>query len=208
MYLGPSRPRSGTGRFDNSKLQPWRKIARRFSQQRKHRGGRLGSTEGNARGIRGSCGGNVSVERRRRDAETVHDLSHADVGIGEHCPGGLDVVPTQTPRLALGSDRNGASAVAVATAPSGTPDCHVEEVGPLGIALTGQHRPNGVVRLPTVIAAEDCKLVAHRRCRPAEHETHPAVIARRPRPSPGQAAPRRSRRRGVARVGMASLRSP
>ena len=31
--------------------------------------------------------------------------------------------------------------------------------GGLGIVLTGQHRPNKVVRLPTVIAAEDYELV-------------------------------------------------
>src|SRR6516164_3987186 len=44
----------------------------RFPHRRKHRGGRLGSTERcNARGIRGSCGGNVSKERRRRDAEVT-----------------------------------------------------------------------------------------------------------------------------------------
>src|SRR5215467_12576647 len=43
---------------------PW------ISARRKHRGGRLGSTElCNARGIRGSCGGNVSIEHRWRDAE-------------------------------------------------------------------------------------------------------------------------------------------
>jgi hypothetical protein len=55
--------------------------------------GRLGSTEVcNARGIRGSCSGNVSIERRRGDAETVRGLSHADVRICEHYLGGLDVV--------------------------------------------------------------------------------------------------------------------
>jgi hypothetical protein len=40
--------------------------------------------------IHGSCGGNVVIERRRRDAETVRDLRHADVGIGEHRLDGLD----------------------------------------------------------------------------------------------------------------------
>jgi hypothetical protein len=34
----------------------------------------------NAWGIRGSCGWDVPVERRRRDAEAVRDLRHADVG--------------------------------------------------------------------------------------------------------------------------------
>src|SRR6201981_1437277 len=43
------------------------KNLRGFPHRRKHRGGQLGSTElCNARGIRGSCGGNVSIERRRR----------------------------------------------------------------------------------------------------------------------------------------------
>src|SRR5262249_51186973 len=61
----------------------------------------LGSTElCNARGIRGSRGGNVSIERRRRDTEVT------DAGIGEPCLGGLNVVPTETPRLVLGSKHN------------------------------------------------------------------------------------------------------
>jgi len=46
----------------------------------------------NAWGIRGARGGQISIQRRRRDAEPVCDLSHADVGIGEHRLGGLDVV--------------------------------------------------------------------------------------------------------------------
>src|SRR6202171_1642716 len=46
----------------------------------------------NARGIRGSRGGDVTIERRRRDAEPLRDLSYSDVGIGEHRLGGLDVV--------------------------------------------------------------------------------------------------------------------
>src|SRR6516165_8552738 len=57
---------------DDSKLQQWRKNLRGFPHRRKHRGGRLGSTElCNARRIRGSCGGNVSIERRRQDAEVT-----------------------------------------------------------------------------------------------------------------------------------------
>jgi hypothetical protein len=32
------------------------------------------------------------MERRRRDAEPLRDLSYGDVGIGEHRLGGLDVV--------------------------------------------------------------------------------------------------------------------
>jgi hypothetical protein len=54
----------------------------------------------NVRGIRGSRGGDVPVECRRRDAEAVRDLGHADVGIGEHCLGGLDVVVREFRRAA------------------------------------------------------------------------------------------------------------
>jgi len=46
----------------------------------------------NTWGIRGPRGRHISIERRRRDAEAVRDLSHADVGIGEHRLGGLDVL--------------------------------------------------------------------------------------------------------------------
>jgi hypothetical protein len=46
----------------------------------------------NAWGIRGSRGRYVPIERRRRHAEAVRDLRHADVGIGKHRLGGLDVV--------------------------------------------------------------------------------------------------------------------
>jgi hypothetical protein len=46
----------------------------------------------NARGIRGSGGGDVTIERRRRDAEPLRNLSYSDVGIGEHRLGGLDVI--------------------------------------------------------------------------------------------------------------------
>jgi hypothetical protein len=35
----------------------------------------------NAWSIRGARGGQISIQRRRRDAEAVCDLSHADVGI-------------------------------------------------------------------------------------------------------------------------------
>ena len=46
----------------------------------------------NARGIRGSRGGDVTIERRRRDAEAVGDLRHADVGIRQHRLGGFDII--------------------------------------------------------------------------------------------------------------------
>src|ERR1700756_4780515 len=65
---------------------------RGFPHRRKHRGGRLGSTElCNARGIRGSCGGSVPIERRRRDAEVTPMPGLASLG-------GLDVVPTDETR--------------------------------------------------------------------------------------------------------------
>src|SRR5271170_29301 len=45
----------------------------------------------NAGGIRGSRGGNIAIERRRRYAEAMRDLGNADVGIGQHRLGGLNV---------------------------------------------------------------------------------------------------------------------
>src|SRR5438132_14404394 len=42
--------------------------------------------------MRGACGGDVSIERRRGDTETVCDLGDADVGVGQHRLGSLDVV--------------------------------------------------------------------------------------------------------------------
>ena len=44
-------------------------------------------------------------KRRRRDAEPVCDLSHADVGIGEHRLGGLDVVVGEFWRTPSGAAR-------------------------------------------------------------------------------------------------------
>jgi hypothetical protein len=44
------------------------------------------------RKIRGARGGDVTIERRRRDTETVCDLGDADIGIGEQRLGSLDVV--------------------------------------------------------------------------------------------------------------------
>ena len=57
----------------------------------------------NAWGIRGPRGGHISIQRRRRDAEAVCDLSHADVGIGEHRLGGLDIVVSEFRRPASGA---------------------------------------------------------------------------------------------------------
>ena len=37
-------------------------------------------------------GRNIPIERRRRDAEAVRDLGHADVGIGKQCSRGFKVV--------------------------------------------------------------------------------------------------------------------
>src|SRR5262250_2831601 len=52
----------------------------------------------NSRFLRRECIDRASPVRRR---------GHADAGIGEPCLGGLDVVPTETRRLVLGSDHNG-----------------------------------------------------------------------------------------------------
>src|SRR5271169_3550339 len=57
----------------------------------------------NAWGIRGSCGRDVPIERRRRDAEPLRDLSYSDVGIGEQRLGGLDVVVGEFRRSASGA---------------------------------------------------------------------------------------------------------
>ena len=54
-------------------------------------------------GIRGSRGGDVTIERRWRDAEAVRDLGHAVVGIGQHRLGGFDVVVRQFRRTASGA---------------------------------------------------------------------------------------------------------
>jgi hypothetical protein len=57
----------------------------------------------NTRSIRGSCGGDVPIERCRRDTEAMRDLRHADVGIGQHRLGGLDVVICEFRRTAPGA---------------------------------------------------------------------------------------------------------
>jgi hypothetical protein len=54
--------------------------------------GLWGTRLSNTRGIRCSCGGDVTIERCRRDAEAVRDSGYADVGIGQHGLVGLDVV--------------------------------------------------------------------------------------------------------------------
>jgi hypothetical protein len=59
----------------------------------------------NARRIRGSRDRDVPIRRRRRDAEPVCDLGHANVGIGEHRLGALDVVVGEFRRPASGSAR-------------------------------------------------------------------------------------------------------
>jgi hypothetical protein len=65
--------------------------------------GLWGAPLSTVRGIRGSCGGDVPIERRGRDAEAVRDLSHADVGIGEQRLGGLDVVVREFRRPGSGA---------------------------------------------------------------------------------------------------------
>lgn len=52
--------------------------------------------------LRRECIDRASPARRR---------GHADAGIGGPCLGGLDVVPTETRRLVLGSNHNGGMAV-------------------------------------------------------------------------------------------------
>jgi hypothetical protein len=63
-----------------------------------------------ARRIRGSRGGDVSIERRRRDAKAMRDLRHAYIGVGQHRLGSFDVVLGQfrrTPSRAASAPRGG-----------------------------------------------------------------------------------------------------
>jgi hypothetical protein len=57
------------------------------------------------RHVRGSRGGDVAIERRGRDPEAVRDLRHADVRIGQHRLGGLDVVVGEFGRTAASAAR-------------------------------------------------------------------------------------------------------
>jgi len=57
----------------------------------------------NAWGIRAPRGGHISIQRRRRHAKAECDLSHADVGVGEHRLGGLDVIVSEFRRPASGA---------------------------------------------------------------------------------------------------------
>ena len=57
----------------------------------------------NARRIRGSRGRDVPIERCRRDAEALRNLRHADITIGQHGLGGLDVLVGQFWRAAAGA---------------------------------------------------------------------------------------------------------
>jgi hypothetical protein len=70
----------------------------------------------NARSIRGSRGGNVPIERCRRAAEPLRDLTYGDVGISEHRLGSLDVVVREFRRTA-----SGAATSTEPSAPSVTP---------------------------------------------------------------------------------------
>jgi hypothetical protein len=60
--------------------------------------------------IRGSCGRDVPIKCRRRDPEAVRYLSHANVEIGEHRLGGLNVIVREfrrTPSRAASAPRGG-----------------------------------------------------------------------------------------------------
>ena len=59
--------------------------------------------------MRSARGGDITIERRRRDTETVCDLGDADVGVGQHRFGSLDVVVGEFWRTTSGA----------ASAPSG-----------------------------------------------------------------------------------------
>jgi hypothetical protein len=55
--------------------------------------------------ICGSRGWNAAIERPRRDAEALCDLRHADIWIGEHRLGGLDVLVREFWRTPSGAAR-------------------------------------------------------------------------------------------------------
>src|SRR3954449_3827991 len=67
----------------------------------------------NTRGIRGSCSGKISIERRRRDTKALRYLSDGDVGVSEHRLGSLNVI--------LGEFRG--TAASTAKAPRGGKTC-------------------------------------------------------------------------------------
>src|SRR3954447_13016394 len=54
--------------------------------------GLWGAPLSTVRGTRGSCGGDVPIERRARNTDAGPALRHAAVGIAEQRLGGLDVV--------------------------------------------------------------------------------------------------------------------
>src|SRR5215469_2987492 len=56
---------------DDSKQQPWRKISVDFRTDVNTEALGLVQLKSATLGIRGSCGGNVSIERRRRDSEVT-----------------------------------------------------------------------------------------------------------------------------------------
>src|SRR3954452_24746946 len=53
----------------------------------------IGQPLSNTRGIRGSRGRDIPIERRWGDSKALRDLSDGDVRIGEHRLGSLDVIP-------------------------------------------------------------------------------------------------------------------
>ena len=54
----------------------------------------------NFRGVGGARGGDIAIERGRRHAEAVRDLSNADIGIRKQCPRGFEVLLGQLRRTA------------------------------------------------------------------------------------------------------------
>src|SRR5215469_16850868 len=87
---------------DDSKQQPWRKISVDFRTDVNTEAVGLVQLNSATLGEFAVPAAGMYRERRRRDA---------DAGIGKPCLGGLDVVPTETRRLVLGSDHNGGDCV-------------------------------------------------------------------------------------------------
>jgi hypothetical protein len=98
----------------------------------------------NARRIRGSRGGDATIERRRRDAEPLRDLSYSDVGIGEHRLGGLDVVFGEFRRLVqLTQEAERVFGPIEAAVSAVVPDGEVWDLSLPALGASGKVRPRG-----------------------------------------------------------------